>query len=190
MILAQWRARRANRILIDQLHGKIVAAARRPVLFADFGVPDTYEGRFEMVVLHAGLVMRRLTRLPGLGAELAQELADSVFRHFDVALREIGVSDVGVPKRLKRMAAAFYGRNKAYGEGLDQKADDLLTSALARNVYGAGDVASAPLASDLARFVRATADALEQIPLETFAAGDVTFPEAQRFLAPAWGAHG
>jgi cytochrome b pre-mRNA-processing protein 3 len=189
MILAQWRARRANRILIDQLHGKIVAAARRPILYADFGVPDTYEGRFEMVVLHAGLLMRRLTKLPGLGAELAQELADSVFRHFDVALREIGVSDVGVPKRLKRMAAAFYGRNKAYGEGLDEPADDLLAAALARNVYGVGDVTLAPLALDLARFVRATVDALEQMPLEMFAAGDVDFPEATRPLAAAWGAH-
>ncbi len=190
MILAQWRARRANRILIDQLHGKIVAAARRPALYADFEVPDTYEGRFEMVVLHSGLVMRRLTGLPGLGAELAQELADSVFRHFDVALRELGVSDVGVPKRLKKMAAAFYGRNKAYGEGLDQSPDDVLAAALARNVYGVRDVASAPPASDLARYVRATADALEQIPLETFASGDVAFPEAQRSLVSAWGAHG
>jgi cytochrome b pre-mRNA-processing protein 3 len=190
MILAQWRARRANRILIDQLHGKIVAAARRPVLYADFDVPDTYEGRFEMVVLHAGLVLRRLSKLPGLGAELAQELADSVFRHFDVALREIGVSDVGVPKRLKRMAAAFYGRNKAYGEGLDEDADDVLARALARNVYGVGDVALARLALDLARYVRAMADALEQIPLETFAAGEVVFLEAHRSLAPVEAIHG
>jgi cytochrome b pre-mRNA-processing protein 3 len=113
MILAQWRARRANRTLIDQLHGKIVAAARRPALYAELGVPDTYDGRFEMVALHAGLVMRRLTGLSGMGEELAQELADSVFRHFDVALREIGIGDVAVPKRLKRMAEAFYGRNKA-----------------------------------------------------------------------------
>jgi cytochrome b pre-mRNA-processing protein 3 len=183
MILAQWRARRANRTLIDQLHGKIVAAARRPALYAELGVPDTYDGRFEMVALHAGLVMRRLTGLSGMGEELAQELADSVFRHFDVALREIGIGDVAVPKRLKRMAEAFYGRNKAYDEGLDAPETDRLAAALARNVYGQGDVALAPMAPILARHVRASADALHQTPLETFAAGEVEFPEPGDALA-------
>ena len=182
MILAQWRARRANRTLIDQLHGKIVAASRRPALYLDFGVPDTFEGRFEMVTLYAGLVMRRLTKLSGIGPELAQEIADSVFRHFDVALREIGVGDVTVPKRIKRMAEAFYGRNKAYGEGLEAPGSDRLASALARNVYGITDLAQAPMAPRLAQFVRATADALDRTPLETFAGGDVAFPE---WRAPA-----
>jgi cytochrome b pre-mRNA-processing protein 3 len=190
MILAQWRARRANRILIDQLHGKIVAAARRPALYSDFGVPDSYEGRFEMVTLHAGLVMRRLTGLAGIGPELAQELADSVFRHFDVALRKIGVSDVGIPKRIKRMAEAFYGRNKAYGEGLDAQDQDRLAAALARNVYGAADPAAAPMAARLAQAVRATAAALDQIPLETFARGEVAFPELENALAEMEASHG
>jgi cytochrome b pre-mRNA-processing protein 3 len=183
MILAQWRARRANRTLIDQLHGKIVAASRRPSLYTDLGVPDTFEGRFEMVTLFAGLVMRRLTKLSGIGTELAQELADSVFRHFDVALREIGIGDVTVPKRLKRMAESFYGRNKAYGEGLDEPGSERLASALARNVYGAGDVALAPMAVRLAQFVRSAADALDRTPLETFAAGEVEFPELKHALA-------
>jgi cytochrome b pre-mRNA-processing protein 3 len=190
MILAQWRARRANRILIDQLHGKIVAAARRPALYSDFGVPDTFEGRFEMVALHVGLVMRRLTRLAGIGPELAQELADSVFRHFDVALREIGISDVGVPKRIKRMAGAFYGRNRAYAEGLDGAGEERLAAALARNVYGAPEPASAPAAARLARAVRATAEALDQIPLETFAKGEVAFPELTPAHAPMEAADG
>jgi cytochrome b pre-mRNA-processing protein 3 len=190
MIFAQWRARRANRILIDQLHGKIVAAARRPALYADLGVPDTYEGRFEMVTLHAGLVIRRLTKLPGIGPELAQELADSVFRHFDVALREMGVSDVGVPKRIKRMAEAFYGRNKAYGEGLDEPYSDRLAGALARNVYGVEHLALAPMARNLERFVHAAVGALDQIPLETFARGEVEFPELKRGLAKTEVEHG
>jgi cytochrome b pre-mRNA-processing protein 3 len=183
MILAQWRARRANRILIDQLHGKIVAAARRPFLYTSLGVPDTFEGRFEMVTLYAGLVIRRLTQHSGIGAELAQELADSVFRHFDVALREIGIGDVVVPKRLKRMAEAFYGRNKAYGEGLDEPVSDRLANALARNVYGTEDAALAPMALSLAQHVRATAAALDQTPLPVFAGGDVQFPDLERILS-------
>jgi cytochrome b pre-mRNA-processing protein 3 len=180
MILAQWRARRANRILIDQFHGKIVAAARRPALYADLGAPDTLEGRFEMVTLHAGLALRRLNPIPGLGRDLAQDLADSVFRHFDDALREIGVSDVGVPKRIKRMAEAFYGRNKAYDEGLAEAGDDRLAAALARNIYGVKQAARAP---ELARYVRAAAAALDRIPLETFMRGEIEFPDPAQFCA-------
>lgn len=179
MFFAQWRARRANRTLIDQLHGKIVAASRRPALYRDFGVPDTFEGRFEMVALHAGLVIRRLSRSSGVGPELGQELTDSVFRHFEVALREIGVGDITVPKRLKRMGEAYFGRNQAYGEGLDEAGPQRLVAALARNVYGA-DADSAPMAADLARFVRAASDLLERTPIESFARGDVQFPDLHR----------
>jgi cytochrome b pre-mRNA-processing protein 3 len=190
MILAHWRARRANRNLIDQIHGKIVAAARRPPLYADLGVPDTLEGRFEMVTLHAGLVMRRLMKDSDAGAELAHELADSVFRHFDVALREMGLGDIAVAKRLKQMAEAFYGRNKAYGEGLDEPGSGSLNGALARNVYGAADVALAPMAPRLAQFVRAAADALDRTPLETFAAGGVEFPAPKRSPLDTDAGHG
>ncbi|HLW90004.1 MAG TPA: ubiquinol-cytochrome C chaperone family protein [Roseiarcus sp.] len=185
MILATWRARRANRILIEQLHGEIVASARRPALFLDFGAPDTIDGRFEMVTLHAGLAMRRLSAFSGVGMEIAQELADCVFRHFDDGLREMGVGDTAVPKRMKRLAEAFYGRNKAYGEALDEPANDRLESALARNVYGAANVAAAPLAPALARFVRACAEALDGQSLDDFAAGRVRFPDPDQVQTSA-----
>ena len=181
MILARWRKRRSNRMLIDQVHGKIVAAARRPGLYAELSAPDTFEGRFEMMTLHAGLVMRALSRLPGFGGELAQVLADSVFRHFDIALREIGISDVGLAKRMKRLAEAFYGRNKAYGEALDAGDARLLAQALARNVYGGADGGRADA---LAAYVGQCARALAAIPLETFAAGEVVFPPIARVEGP------
>jgi len=177
MILAQWRKRRSNRLLIDQLHGKIVAAARRPSLYACLGAPDTFDGRFQMMTLHAGLVIRALSHLPGVGRELAQELADSVFRHFDIALREIGVTDVGMAKRIKKLAEAFYGRNKAYGEALDAGDARLLAQALARNVYGGADGGRADA---LAAYVGHCERALAAIPLETFAAGEVVFPPIAR----------
>jgi cytochrome b pre-mRNA-processing protein 3 len=183
MILTQWRARRASRRLIDQLHGKIVAAARRPALFSELGAPDSFDGRFEMVTLFAGLVLRRLTMLPGTGAELADELVDSVFQHFEIALREIGIGDVGVSKRLKRMAEAFYGRNRAYAQGLDEPESDKLAEALARNVYGVADVALAPMSRSLAQLTRAAAEALDRTPLETFARGEVEFPDLKRPVA-------
>jgi cytochrome b pre-mRNA-processing protein 3 len=183
MILANWRARRANRILIEQLHGKIVAAARHPALYTELGAPDTLDGRFEMVALHAGLLMRRLTGAPGLGPDLAQEVADCVFRHFDDGLRELGVGDTSVPKRMKKMAEAFYGRNKAYAAGLADASNDLLTQALARNVYGAPDIAKAPGAAALARYVREICVALDAQRVEDFARGDVFFPQPESAFA-------
>src|SRR5580692_1415191 len=107
MILARWRARRANRILIDQIHGEIVAAARAPELYQDFAVPDDLDGRFEMVTLHAGLALRRLGALGPLGAAIAQDLVDCVFERFDDALREMAIGDAGVARRIKSMTAAF-----------------------------------------------------------------------------------
>ena len=177
MILATWRARRANRNLIEQLHGEIVAAARRPALYLTFRAPDTLDGRFEMITLHAGLVLRRLRAISGLGDEIAQDLADCVFRHFDDALREIGVGDTSIPKRMKKMAEAFYGRTKAYAEGLAEPASNELERALARNVYGVESLAEAPAAPALAGYARACAAALEAQGLADFAAGRVVFPE-------------
>ncbi|HXW21007.1 MAG TPA: ubiquinol-cytochrome C chaperone family protein [Roseiarcus sp.] len=177
MILASWRARRANRILIEQLHGDIVAAARRPALFRNFGAPDTPEGRFEMVALHAGLAIRRLSAIPGAGAEIAQELADSVFRHFDDGLREMGIGDTAVPKRMRRLAEAFYGRARAYGDALERPEEGRLAAALARNVYGANDRGGAPQVRALARYVERCAEALDAQGIDDFAAGRVSFPE-------------
>ena len=181
MILATWRARRANRHLIEQLHGEIVAAARRPALYLDLQAPDTQDGRFEMIALHAGLVLRRLSAISGLGEDiaqdLAQDLADCVFRHFDDALREIGVGDTTVPKRIKKMVEAFYGRNKAYAEGLAEPEGDRLERALARNVYSAETLAAAPAAPALARYARACVAALDAQGIDDFAAGRIAFPE-------------
>jgi cytochrome b pre-mRNA-processing protein 3 len=73
MIFAQWRARRASRALIEQILGEIVAAARRPALYEALGAPDRFDGRFELLTLHAGLVLRRLAALGGLADSIAQD---------------------------------------------------------------------------------------------------------------------
>ena len=114
MIFAQWRARRASKALIEQIQGEIVAAARRPALYAALGAPDRIDGRFELLTLHAGLVLRRLAALGGVADAIAQDLVDGLFAHFDDTLREMGFSDIAVAKRLKTMGSAFYGRNAAY----------------------------------------------------------------------------
>ena len=178
MILVRWRARRANRILIDQIHGEIVTAARAPALYAQWAVADSLDGRFEMIALHAGLVMRRLGEFGDLGAQIAQDLVDCVFRHFEDALREMAMSDAGVARRMQSMAEAFYGRNRAYGEALAARDAQALAAALARNVYGAGDVSKAPRSRDLAAYVLGAALALDREGIEAFAGGRFCFPGA------------
>ncbi|ACB96939.1 ubiquinol-cytochrome C chaperone family protein [Beijerinckia indica] len=193
--------RSSNRRLIDRLHGKIVTAARDPRLFTDYGVPDTLDGRFEMVTLHAALVVRHLRRLPAPAPDLAQDLTDCLFRHFDLALREMGVGDTSVPKRMRVLAEAFLGRSLAYEQALDAgnetEIDDTIASpleaALERNIYAKSGAADegAPVLEDrgeavrkdeverLARYVRRNDAALASMQLENVLRGDIAFASAQ-----------
>lgn len=163
--------RSANRKLIDRLHGEIVAAARDPVLFTEYRIEDNFEGRFEMVTLHAVLVLRRLNRMGAPAPEIAQDLADALFRSFEIALREAGVGDISVPKRMKTIAEAFLGRGAAYDIAL-REGTLALAATLARNAYaGQGD------AGRLSRYVEAANQALADVSLEAFTAGQVPFPQ-------------
>ena len=177
MILARWRARRANHLLIEHIHGEIVAAARAPALYADWAAPDTVDGRFEMIVLHAGLVMRRLSRLGDVGSEIAQDLVDCVFRRLEDALREMAIGDAGVIKRMKVMIEAFYGRNGAYAEALDAADGERLAVALARNVYGVSTLNAASHARDFAAYVSRVAAALETVGIDDFSDGRFRYPQ-------------
>jgi cytochrome b pre-mRNA-processing protein 3 len=176
MILAQWRARRASRAVIEQIRGEIVAAARRPELYEALGAPDRIDGRFELLTLHAGLVLRRLAALGGVADAIAQDLVDSLFSHFDDTLREMGLSDIGVAKRLKAMGSAFYGRNVAYAAALDDGSSADLATALARNVYGVTGGEAGPKAEALAHQVASLDAALAAVPIEAFTGGRFRFP--------------
>ena len=137
MIFARWRARRASRAVIEQILGEIVAAARRPALYQALQAPDRIDGRFELLTLHAGLVLRRLKALGGLADAIAQELVNSVFLHFDDTLREMGLVGYRRVEAAEGDGRAFYGRNAAYAAALDEGSAARLAEALARNVYGA-----------------------------------------------------
>lgn len=170
----------ANRRLIDRLHGEIVAAARQPALYARLGVPDTMEGRFEMLALHAGAALRRLETLGKAGeaaaADLARDLADAVFLQLDHTLREQGVGDLAVPKRMKKFAEAFYGRLAAVEKAMAMGDDAELRLVLARNVLA--DEQAAGAAGPLAAYVKSLWAGLEAAPFAAFAAGSVPFPAA------------
>jgi cytochrome b pre-mRNA-processing protein 3 len=167
----------SNRKIIERLNEEIVAAVRCPVFYEVGGVPDTFNGRFELLVLHAGLVVRRLRVLADPAPEAAQTLIDTVFRNLDPALRELGVGDMAVPKRMKRLAEGFLGRSVAYDAGLRQADDAQLAEALSRNVYGNGRPAE-----DLARYVRAAATALDGMDFAGLAQGPLRFPDPAAFL--------
>jgi cytochrome b pre-mRNA-processing protein 3 len=119
---------------VDTLLTQVIAAARAPVLYTDLDVPDTLEGRYEAVVLHMTLVLRRLRELPPPADDFAQDFVDAFFKWLDMSLRDMGVSDLGVPKRMKKLVTAFYGRAKAYGTALDEDDRAGLIEALGRNV--------------------------------------------------------
>ncbi|TIR44271.1 MAG: ubiquinol-cytochrome C chaperone, partial [Mesorhizobium sp.] len=111
-----------------------LAAARQTVFYSDWNVPDTPLGRFEMLSLHMYLIQHRLRGEGGAAAEIAQVLIDEFFLDVDHSLRELGISDVGVPKRMKKLAKMFYGRTAAYDEALRDDDGAALAVALARNV--------------------------------------------------------
>ncbi len=133
-----------RRAVIMALYTRVADASRAPFLYLDGSIPDTVEGRLESLTVHALLVMRRLKALPEPGPEVAQEYVDMLFTHVDHGLRELGVGDVVVPKRMKKIAQNFYGRVEAYADAMDKADGEGLAVALARNIPG---VASAGLAA-------------------------------------------
>jgi len=164
-----------TRETIERLYGAIVAQSRREAFYTDFGVPDTLEGRFEMVVLHTVLVCHRLKGGDELERALSQDMFDSFAADMDRTLREMGVGDLSVPKKMKKIGAAFYGRASAYDAGLAASADEELAAALGRNILeleAAGD----PRATALATYVRAAAAALAQTPSATLLSGELALP--------------
>jgi cytochrome b pre-mRNA-processing protein 3 len=173
MALANLFRRRPETDAARRLYLEVVKQARQPQFFAALGVPDTVQGRFEMIALHAFLVLHRLKRHHEMSARLAQELFDVMFDDMDRNLREMGTGDLGVGKRVKRLAGQFYGRIAAYeaGLGTDEAA---LGRALARNIYGA-EAPDAGALRAMADYVRREAGALGAVPVAELLAGKVGF---------------
>ena len=163
---------------IDALYGAIVAQARAAHFYAQMGVPDTVSGRFDMVLLHVVLVLRRLRQGEAKERALAQSVFDTFCRDMDHNLREMGISDQGLPRHMQRVGEAFYGRAQAYEAALaDGAGEGALADALARNVYP--DTADPTFAVALARYVRKVDQALGTQSLAALAEGIISFPEPQ-----------
>lgn len=163
----------ANRDVTDRLYAEIVAAARQPMLYSEFEAPDTPLGRFEMLSLHMLLVQRRLLVGKGL-RELAQDLTDTFFADVDDSLRQFGIGDMGIPKRMKKLARMFYGRVESYAAALDGNDKAALCLALTRNVRP--DVQSWPQVALLADYAFAAAASLSRHDDSAFLAGRAGLP--------------
>jgi cytochrome b pre-mRNA-processing protein 3 len=171
------RKKRQNerRGTIERLYGAIVARARNPFFYAQMKAPDTVEGRFDLIVLHLFLANDRLAALGDDGKQLAQELLDFFFEDMDASLREIGIGDLSVPKKMRSLAEAYLGRSAAYQAAIAAGDEGALAAALSKNIYG--EDSTTPEAKLLADYAREAANAMKQAPLEAFLAGEPTFPD-------------
>ena len=141
------------------VYRRVAEQARAPELFETCGIPDTLDGRFDSLALHAALMIDRLRREPD-GETLAQAFFDAMFKHLDLTLREIGIQDLGVGRRIKIMAEGLHGRALAYREALNEGATPL-TEVLRRNAYGGRSPEDSEMVAQLEAYVRAYARSLD-----------------------------
>lgn len=152
------------------LYRRTADASRAPWLYLAPQIPDTVEGRLESLMLHALLVIRRLQALPEPAPAVAQDFVDTLFKHVDHGLRELGVGDTSVPKRMKKIAQNFYGRVQAYAEPLDRDDAAALAEAFRRNIPGV-------VAEPLVAYVKASEAALAGQSLDALLGSDALFPQ-------------
>lgn len=164
-----------NRRIVDTAYSTVIEAARQPEFYRDWGVPDKPLGRYESIGLHMILFLYRTRNAPKPADELAQDVLDEFFKDVDHSIRELGVGDPSVPKRMKKLARMFYGRMGHYWSALDNGDAEALGEAIARNI--------APEAPDtidraaIAGYMRRAADTLAAVPDADLLAGVVRFPE-------------
>ncbi len=168
-----------NRPLIEALFEAIAHSARQPELFSGLGIPDTVNGRIESLALHLVVVLRRLSWLPAPADDVAKDVTDYFYEQIEGAMREVGVADIKVPKRMKRFAGALLGRAHVYHEALEAGDLDRLAEILAHDVLD--KTSTTPEAQKLARYMAAAEKSLSQSDFQDIIAGRLVFPSAGAF---------
>lgn len=182
MILRLFRRKnKANETVVLRVYETIVAAARQKRFYAQFQVPDTPLGRYEMLSVHIFLTLHRMKGENSVLMPLAQDIADEFFKDVDHSLRELGIGDQGVPKRMKKLARMFYGRVRSYGAALDTDDREALAAALTRNIRP--DLELWPQSHYLSEYVFACRDGLEKIEDQALAVGDISFMDADEMAS-------
>jgi cytochrome b pre-mRNA-processing protein 3 len=175
-MFAQLRRHRDRQESIERLYGAIVAQARLPEFYSALRVPDTVEGRFDLLVLHVYLLFRRLAGEDKETRAIGQSVFDRFVQDMDDSLREMGTGDLAVPKRMRAIGEAFYGRAESYDAALRGADDEALKLALRRNVYGSNEDADTALPL-LAQYVRLAECALALADPRAVARGEIEFPK-------------
>ena len=179
MILKKLFGQSKRAKVADRLYEEIVKQARQPIFYLEAAVPDTVDGRYEMISLHAFLLMRRLKGEGADARKLSQAVFDRMFADMDHSIREIGVGDLSVGKRIKAMAQVFYGRVIAYETALDGGEESLAT-ALARNHYGTlEDPPSNQILEKMSDYIRENDVFLKTQSISEFEKGTVRFAQFQ-----------
>jgi cytochrome b pre-mRNA-processing protein 3 len=170
-----WKPRVPLRGTIEAIYGMIVTQAREPSFYRELTVPDTVNGRFDLLVLHLWMVLRRLKLLEG-GSRLCQALFDRFCDDMDANLREMGVGDLTVPKRMQAFGEAFYGRTAAYDLAFSEGADPL-AQALCRNILNGEQIDNA---RSLARYAEAAMAVLVALDDAALRSASFSFPAPAR----------
>lgn len=158
---------------------EIVAQARQPVFYTDYRVPDTIDGRFDLIIVHAVVLFRRLAGESKKVSEFSQSVFDLFFQDMDASLREMGVTDTRVPKKVKAMGEAFYGRADAYAPCLANGDVEGLSDALSRNIYT--DAPDPVAERALAHYMMAAAGALAAQDTAELMSGKLDWPDPAAF---------
>ena len=183
-LVAARRTRQERRRAAHALYVALVEQARRPLFYAEMGVPDSRDGRLELVMLHAILVMRRLQAEGEAGRALAQELFDVMFADLDRHLREWGVGDLSVGKQVRKLAQSFFGRVSAVDPLLAGTDPAALDDVLRRNVYGEAERPEAASVRRLGHYLCAQDRALAAVDDEGLLAGRIAFADAASLTGP------
>ncbi|MGL9617229.1 ubiquinol-cytochrome C chaperone family protein [Bradyrhizobium sp. U531] len=158
---------------IEAIYGMIVTQAREPIFYRDLSVPDTVNGRFDLLLLHLWLLLRRLRTVQGAN-ELSQALFDRFCEDMDDNLREMGVGDQTVPKRMRAFGEAFYGRVQAYDQAV-AAGGEALAEAICKNILNGTGLDQA---RRLAAYARASEAALGQTGEAALLQASFRFPPA------------
>ena len=166
----------------EELYGKVVAAARQPAFYGPGRVADTPEGRFELVALHLFLIIERVKDVKPEGTEIARHMIEAFVTDMDDCMREMGVGDLTVPKRVKRAAAGFYERAGAFREGLSNPSNKALDEAVGKYTYQGKSRADQHRV--LAAYVRMSSAALAKAKPDDNIVGSFNFPRPENFPDP------
>ncbi|WP_245279967.1 ubiquinol-cytochrome C chaperone family protein [Hyphomicrobium sp. 99] len=164
----------------EELYGSVVTAARQPAFYGHLGVPDTPEGRFELVALHLFLALEVLRGKGAAAEQLARRTIETFVVDMDDCMREMGVGDLTVPKKVKRAAAAFYERAASYRNGLAEGGSPQLSKTLRGYVFGGSEDREGD-ATALAVYMQAASSALSDHAFDVFVKDGI----ASRLLASA-----